>query len=204
MAVAIILKTPELTEKISEQKVIYADAAYKFADRLKDKIVLGVVGDFDSLGYEPETEKVIRLETEKNFTDGERAVYFAKECGENDIVIYGANGGSLEHILGNIALLKIAQKIGVRAKLKMDGSFAELVGKDKKVLQVKKGCKVSFIPYGGDCKFVKSEGLYYPLDNLTLTPADTRGISNVATKEEISCTIESGETLIIYEYLTQY
>ncbi len=200
MAVAIILKTPELTEKISEQKVIYADAAYKFADGLKDKTVLGVVGDFDSLGFEPQKEKLVRLEVEKNFTDGERAVHFAKECGENEIVIYGANGGRLEHILGNIALLKIAQKIGVQAKLKTDGNFAELVGKGKKVLQVKKGGKVSFIPYGGDCKFVKSEGLYYPLESLTLTPADTRGISNVAVNGEISFEISGGESLIIYEY----
>lgn len=200
MAVAIILKTPELIEKVSEQKVIYADAAYKFADRLKDKTVLGVVGDFDSLGFEPQREKVVRLETEKNFTDGERAVYFAKECGENEIVIYGANGGRLEHILGNIALLKIAQKIGVKAKLKTDGNFAELVGKGKQVLQVKKDGKVSFIPYGGDCKFVKSEGLYYPLDNLILTPADTRGISNVAVNGKISFEISDGESIIIYEY----
>lgn len=200
MAVAIILKTPELNERIKEQKVIYADAAYKFAKRLKDKTVLGVVGDFDSLGYEPKEEKVVRLSVEKNFTDGERAVFYAKECGENEIVIYGASGGRLEHILGNIALLKIAQKIGVKAKLNTGDAFAELVGKGKKVLRVKKGGKVSFIPYGGECEFIKSEGLYYPLNGLILTPADTRGISNLALNGEISFEISGGESLIIYEY----
>ena len=200
MAVAIILKTPEIIEKVSEQKVIYADAAYKFADRLKDKTVLGVVGDFDSLGFEPQGEKIVRLEVEKNFTDGERAVFYAKECGEREIVLYGANGGRLEHILGNNALLKIAQKIGLKAQLKTDGNFAELVGKGKRGLQAKKGGRVSFIPFGGECSFVKSEGLYYPLDNLTLTPADTRGISNVAVNGKISFEISDGESVIIYEY----
>lgn len=199
MAVAIILKTPELNEVITENKVIYTDGAYKFSNKINGKTVLGVIGDFDSLGYMPKGEKIIRLEVEKNFTDGERAVIFAKECGEKEVVIYGANGGRLEHILGNIALLKIAQKAGLQAKLKTDGNCAELVGTGEKKLRVKKGGKVSFIPYGGECEFIKSEGLYYPLDNLTLTPADTRGISNMATESEIKFTIIRGETLIIYE-----
>ena len=67
MRVALILKAPELNDEITEEKIIYADAAYKFADGLKDKTVLGVVGDFDSLGCVPENEKIVLLDKEKNF-----------------------------------------------------------------------------------------------------------------------------------------
>ena len=199
MAVAIILKSPELKDTVAEQKIIYADAAYKFADRLKDKTVLGVVGDFDSLKRVPEKEKIVLLDEEKNFTDGERAVLFAKECGEEKIVIYGAYGGKIEHILGNIALLKIAANLGLKAKIKADGYITELLGAGGHRFSVKAKSKVSLIPYGGNCLFGKSQGLYYPLDNLTLTAADTRGISNVAESSEITFVISKGETLIIYE-----
>ena len=199
MAVAIILKSPELNDTVTESKVIYADAAYKFSDRLKGKTVLGVVGDFDSLGRIPDKEKVVLLDEEKNFTDGERAVFYAAECGETEIVIYVAFGGKIEHILGNIALLKIAKDLGLKAAIRSEGRFLELLGSGEYRFGVKGKSKVSLIPYGGNCVFGTSRGLYYPLDGLTLTAADTRGISNVAESSEISLNILSGETLIVYE-----
>ena len=199
MAVAIILKSPEFTENVSEEKIIYADAAYKYSVRLNGKTTLGVVGDFDSLSYIPVNERVVLLDEEKNFTDGERAVYFAKECGEREIVIYGAYGGKIEHVLGNIALLKIARDIGVKAIIRSGKQFTELIGVGEHSIKVKKDGKVSLIPYGGNCSFGESQGLYYPLDGLTLTSADTRGISNVAKSAEITFSVSKGETLVIYE-----
>ena len=199
MAVAIILKTPDFNQKVTEEKVIYVDAAYKFSESLPNKNVLGVVGDFDSLGYIPKNNEIVLLNEEKDFTDGERAVLFAKECGETEIVIYGAYGGRLEHILGNIALLKVAQKLGLKSKIKLENGFMELLGTGKYRFSMKRNGKASFIPYGGNCSFLKSEGLYYKLDGLTLMPDNTRGISNVATSEEISFEILNGETLFIYD-----
>lgn len=199
MAVAIILKAPEFNDTVTEKKVIYADAAYRFADRLNGKIVLGVVGDFDSLKYVPQEEKIVLLDEEKNFTDGERAVLYAKECGEKEIVIYGAYGGKIEHVLGNIALLKIAKANGLKAQIKFKDCITELLFEGKHRFVVKEKSKVSLIPYGGNCVFGRSKGLYYPLDGLTLTPADTRGISNVAVSSEIALEILKGETLVIYE-----
>lgn len=198
MKVAIILKAPELNSTVIEDNVIYADAGYNFADKIGKKNVLGVVGDFDSLGSAPVGEKIIGLEVEKNFTDGERAVRYAKEVGADEIVIYGAYGGKIEHILGNIALLKIAESIGVKAVIK-DGATVTRLISGKVTLNAKKGGALSLIPYGGNCSFKSSKGLYYPLDGLTLTPCDTRGISNVIENEKLTIEILSGETLVIYE-----
>ena len=199
MAVAIILKSPEFNDTVTEKNVIFVDAAYKFADRLKNKTVLGVVGDFDSLGRAPDNEKIVLLDEEKNFTDGERAVFYAAECGETEIVVYGAYGGKIEHVLGNIALLKIAKNLGLKAVIKSGETFTELLGVGENEFYVKEKSKVSLIPYGGNCVFKCSEGLYYPLGGLTLTPSDTRGISNVAEKSGITVSIIKGEALIIYE-----
>ena len=142
-------------------------------------------------------EKVLGLEVEKNFTDGERAIRYAVEKGYNDIVIYGAYGGKIEHILGNIALLKIAKNLGARAVIK-DGENLTRLLTGKVSLTVKKNSAFSLIPYGEECVFAKSYGLYYPLDNLTLTNGDTRGISNVAVRESVDIEIVKRECLAIY------
>ena len=198
MKVAIILKAPFFNQKVEEENVVYADAGYKFSRKIGKKNVLGVVGDFDSLKKAPKNVKLVELEVEKNFTDGERAVRFAVECGATEVVIYGAYGGKIEHILGNIALLKIAKEIGVKAIIKDKESNTELFS-GRAEFTAKKGGTVSIIPYGGNCSFKTSQGLYYPLDNLTLTPCDTRGISNIAEQEKIVVETDKGEALIIYE-----
>ena len=198
MQAAIILKAPNLTCEVSENNVIFADAAYKFKNQLGQKNVLAVVGDFDSLGHAPENEKVVNLNLEKNFTDGERAVRYAVENGYDELTIYGAFGGKIEHILGNIALLKIALNLGAKAKIKDGECITRLIDKSTN-LSVKKGSTLSILPYGGNCVFKSSKGLYYPLNDLTLTPSDTRGISNVATENVVQLQLVSGEALVIYQ-----
>ena len=199
MKIAIILKAPKLDVPVCESHVIYADGAYAYREGVGDKVVLAVVGDFDSLSTPPKNENNIILNEEKNFTDGERAVRFAKEYGAEEVVIYGANGGKLEHVLGNVALLKIASDIGLKAQIKDARSITRLI--DGKVeLKIKTGAKLSLIPYGGNAKFVSSRVLYYKLDGLTLTPADTVGISNYAVAENVEIEIKKGQALMIYEY----
>ena len=198
MEVAIILKSPEFSGKVDENNVIYADAGYNHAQKIGKKNVLAVVGDFDSLGSAPLFEKTVQLNVEKNFTDGERAVRYAKEVGATKIVIYGAYGGKIEHVLGNIALLKIAKNLGLNAQIKDGDKITKLI--DGAVsFSAKRGGGLSLIPYGGNCSFKSSKGLYYPLDNITLTPSDTRGISNVIESENVSIEIQSGQALVIYE-----
>lgn len=198
MKTAVILNCPELKDDIKESAVIYADGAYRFKDRFKDKKTVAVVGDFDSLGYVPNGDDVLRLEPEKDLTDGERAIRLACEEGIKEVTIYGAYGGKTEHILGNIALLKVAKNLGIKAEIK-DGAFSTELIDGVWSKKMKKGGALSLIPYGGDCAFVHSDGLYYPLDGLTLTVGDTRGISNVAVAENVVLEVMSGEALVVYE-----
>ena len=195
--IAIILKSPEFCETVTEDTVIYADAALNHAEKVGKKKILAVVGDFDSLGYTPNGINIVGLNVEKDFTDGERAIHLAVEQGYKDITIYGAYGGKIEHVLGNIALLKIAKNLGAKAVIKHGDNVTELLS-DSAVLSVEKGSTLSIIPYGERCEFIKSSGLYYPLDNLVLTNADTRGISNQTTEQEVRIEIKKGEALVIY------
>ena len=98
---------------------------------------------------------------------------------------------------GKIYLLKIAKNLGARAVIKEGETLTRLVS-GKVSLAVRKDSAFSLIPYGEECVFAKSKGLYYPLDNITLTNADTRGISNVAVKESVDIEIAKGECLAVY------
>lgn len=199
MKVAIILKAPSLDAPVCENNVIFADAGYKFKNDIGEKNVLGVVGDFDSLGKAPKGEKIVNLSVEKNFTDGERAIHFAKECGAKEVIIYGGYGGKIEHVLGNIALLKIAKNLGLKASIKEKNRITKLVDGNVN-LTVPKDSTLSILPYGDECTVTDSDGLYYPLDNLTLTNGDTRGISNVATDTAVCFNVIKGQALVVYEY----
>ena len=99
MEVAIILKSPEFSGKVDEDNVIYADAGYNHAQKIGKKNVLAVVGDFDSLGSAPLFEKTVQLNVEKNFTDGERAVRYAKEVGAKTACITTSKGSVLANLV---------------------------------------------------------------------------------------------------------
>ncbi len=195
MRVAVVLNSPEKIALVTEKTVIYADGGYSKHGNDDGKTVT-VVGDFDSLGYTPDKKGTVKLDCEKNFTDGEFAVRKAVEQGASEIVVYGATGGRIDHILCNIALLKVAQTLGATAYIK-EKNLKIFLAKGESVFSTKKGATVSLIPYGNNARVTNSKGLYYPLENLTLTTADTRGISNIATEKEISVTVTDGECLVI-------
>ena len=199
MKVAIILNAPELKEDVKEDYVVFADGAYKFKDKLKNKTVLGVVGDFDTLDHIPEEEKIVKLTSEKDFTDGERAVYYAKESGADEIAIYGATGGKPDHVLGNLTLLSVAESLGLKAEIAGGNCVIRLVsGLVEEQSEI--GRTVSLIPFGGEATVKYLYGLYYPFDKsspLVLKCGNTLGLSNRATEKEFAFDVIKGEVLMI-------
>lgn len=69
-----------------------------------------VVGDFDSLTKEEfeevishlEANHVYRFPPEKDFTDTQLAIKAAASLGADEIRVYGATGGRLDHLLANL------------------------------------------------------------------------------------------------------
>ena len=84
-------------EKISVNKnendlIIAADAGVRYCQR--DNILPDVIiGDFDSLGFIPDSRNVISLPVAKDDTDTSFAVKYAMDKGYKKIVIFGAAGG---------------------------------------------------------------------------------------------------------------
>lgn len=141
------------------------------------------VGDFDSLPYVPEPKPLEIYPSEKDYTDGEIALFKLIARGVDEIEIYGGGGGRIDHYLGNIHLLLASWERGVPAKMiNNDGEIWLRSGTI--FIDGKKGKTISILPFGKDALVSHSEGLKYPLENLLLEYGTCRGISNIVQDEK--------------------
>lgn len=188
---AIILNSPEETAPVTERDVICADGGLRHA-----KVVpVAVIGDFDSLSDKPENLNYVSYPVEKDATDGQLAIDYAKEHGYDAVTIYGALKGKPDHVLGNLGLLKYAHDLDIDAVIKeKDLSVSLVYGKFN--IKTKTRARVSLFPFFGDAVVRSSHGLYYPLENLRLKAGTNRGLSNVATDDEISLDVSEGYLLL--------
>ena len=162
-----------------------------------------VIGDFDSLGPE-ESEKaeragaqIIRYPHDKNETDLELALYHALELTPSSIIIIAALGNRLDQTLGNVALLSDSRLGELDVRLD-DGVEEAFFCRSKSQLSGVAGDIVSLVPWGGSVKGVRTEGLKWPLNNETLYPEKTRGISNELLGNSATVKLSSGLLLIVH------
>jgi thiamine pyrophosphokinase len=92
-----------------------------------------LVGDFDSidkkvLDYFKKNNCIIdTYPTEKDFTDTEIAVEKALRMKPNKIILLGCTGSRVDHLLGNIGMLKICLENGVDACIKDENNYISLI-----------------------------------------------------------------------------
>ena len=193
MNYALVLNAPTLDVDINEDLIVAADGGFK---HVKDKNVVAVIGDFDTLGYLPYGTKMVIHPVDKDKTDGELALDFIKENGGDSVTIYGATGGKIEHILGNVGLLAYAGQIGLNAKILEERATAYFVN-DELHIEDSEGSRLSVIPFGGEVKFEESEGLKYRLDGLKILPYSSLGISNEVTEGKAFIKVKKGACIVI-------
>ncbi len=173
--------------------VVCCDGALRWAE---GKVRIDVkAGDFDSLGYIPEGADV--YPSEKNNTDGEIALEMLLKRGCGVIDIYGGGGGREDHLFGNLQLLYAAHRNG--AKAAMHTRYTDIsCDAGEIVWSGKAGKTLSLAPVGERAHIVYSEGLQYPLRDLTLTAGSCRGVSNVIRSDAARIFCDEG-TLFIFE-----
>lgn len=149
-----------------------------------------LVGDFDSLNkcdiieYEKNQIEIIRLKPEKNETDTEMALLVARDRGAVDISLLGATGGRLDHTVANLMLLKFAYKLSLHLIIEDDLQSIR-IDKGEFIICGEEGEVISLFPVNEYAVVNAVNGLKYPLDKLTLTNSNTRGVSNVLTKNKV-------------------
>lgn len=162
-----------------------------------------IIGDMDSIEvaeWKKLEEKNIPVELfprDKNETDLELAINKAIEMKPTEIVIVAALGGRMDHTLANIALLANTQ-YATRSICLDDGVEQLQFCRAQAEVRGRSGDIVSLIPWGDPVHGVQTENLKWKLDNETLYPERSRGISNEMTADVANIKIESGLLLIIH------
>lgn len=193
MKIAIILNCgTQIKRTINADKIICCDGGYNFCPARPDLIL----GDLDSIRLPQNCDvPTIRHSPHKNASDGELAVYYAKEnFNADEIVFYGVLGGRYDHTLCNFSIMKLANSLGIKAKAEEDGLDIYFVD-GKFEIDAEKEETISILPFGGDALVTSSQNLEYPLENLLLTSSDSRGLSNVSLGEKVSIFVECGNVL---------
>lgn len=182
--------------KKTENLIIAADGGLAF---LKDICPDIVVGDFDSLGFVPNTENTVILPVEKDVTDMRQAVDIGFTKSYNTFVIYGGTGGRPDHTFANYALLTLISERGGRGYLVGNGFVATAITNDRLNLPKKEEGTISVFAFGGDAKGVCLKGFKYTLCDHTLESSHPLGVSNSFVGENSEISVQNGTLLVMWE-----
>ena len=179
--------------------IVACDAGYRNAAALGVCHDL-IVGDFDS-APQPRTEgDTIVLPHVKDDTDTQYAARWLAEHGFEEVVMLGALGGPrVEHMLANLSTGLFLSLHGVRTILAdsrseihylLPGRPLELPRRDWMYL--------SLFALGAPLTGVFERGVYYPLENATLTELDyPLGTSNEFTEPVARLQCSGGHGLVV-------
>ena len=177
--------------------ILAADGGFSHLQKL-DLAPNGILGDFDSLGYVPESAQVFPVE--KDDTDSMLAVRKGLELGYREFILYGAlDGPRLDHTIANLQTLLF---------LEGQGAKGTLVGLKYLITTVKNGVLklpkaeagiVSVFCLGQKAKGVTIRGLQYELENGSLESGFPLGVSNHFVGKEASVAVEDGTLIVMYD-----
>ena len=158
----------------------------------------GILGDFDSLGYTPTGSTVFPVE--KDDTDAMLAIKKGLELGYREFLLYGSlDGPRLDHTVANFQTLQFLCDNGAFGMLCGITTMAAVVKNG--ALRFPAGCRgnISAFCMGSDARGVTLRGLYYGMEQGTLTPGFPLGVSNHFTGEAAEISVTDGSLLIIWD-----
>lgn len=180
--------------------VIAADGGYAHMGGIKPDLV---VGDFDSLGYVPANEQVVRHPAEKDDTDTMLAARIGIERGYRTFLLLGGVGGRLDHTLANIQTLAFLREQGARAAMIGEAETITLI--QNEALRFRAGLSgiISVFSYGAVAHGVYEHGLAYALTDATLTDTNPLGVSNALTGDPAEVSVRDGRLVVLFAGLPE-
>lgn len=186
---------------INENDVIIA--ADKGLETLKELNIKPdyIIGDFDSLGYIPDGDNIIKHPKIKDDTDTMLCIKTALNTGYKFFEIYGCIGGQLDHTIANIQSASfIAENNGVAVFFDTENETALTVIKNNSI-DFSSDCKgnISVFSVCDKSVGVNEKGLLYELSDSVLTSAFPLGVSNEFLGKSSSISVENGKICIIWD-----
>ena len=158
-----------------------------------------IIGDLDSVDNKHITQKLKNIkiieDKSQDTNDFEKVLTHLKSQNKTNILIFGFQGGELEHTLNNWSVLKkFANQLSLT--ILHNNRYAIPIYQSIE-LNLKVNELVSIIPQPS-CK-ISTDGLKWNLKNETLELGKREGARNIATKEKIIIELTSGEYLLFID-----
>lgn len=197
-------------KKETVSKIICIDGALKVAHELGIEMDY-LVGDFDTADsslvdfYKKQIQesKIRTVFKEynpvKDATDTEIGILLALEEGAEEIILLGATGTRIDHMLANIHLLLKPLSLGVKAYILDCYNKIYLINKP---IELRKeglyGQYVSLLPFGCSVKAVTLNGFKYNVTKKDYLQGESLGVSNELLEEKGQISFEEG-ILVVFE-----
>jgi thiamine pyrophosphokinase len=141
---------------------------------------------------------VERHPPDKDASDLELSLAAAARAGADEIVVLGALGGALDHLLANVLLLG-SDAAGDREVRLVHGltSARLLSGPSRADLRGPPGSRVSLLALGQAADGVTTQGLRWPMVDDRLEAGSSRGLANVVVAVPAGVSLGAGRLLVI-------
>ncbi len=170
--------------------------AYLVAKQNKQMVL--AIGDFDSVNVEQlqtirqHSDEVIVLPREKDESDTESAIAWAREHGYEEIELWGAMHGRADHFLSNILLLYYQNHNLILAD---ENNRLQILEAGVHAISKQGFTYLSMIVL--EAANVSIEGVKYPLYQRRIVPESTLTISNEIVEDYATITIYQGKVILI-------
>ena len=160
-----------------------------------------IIGDLDSISKEAikkfkKTSEIIQYKRQ-NDTDVEKCLKFAIKNKFDEALLIGVTGNRLDHTICNLGIvLKFFSEIEL--SLLAENSYLKPYTGEVR-LKTRKGEIISLYGFDKKTKII-SEGLKYPLKNISLPFGEKESTSNVSTSNSIQLKIRNGIIFIIRDF----
>lgn len=177
--------------------VIAADGGYKHLEKNGIKPD-AVIGDFDSLGFSPEGDNVIKLNPIKDITDMKAAVDYGADRGYKEFCIYGACGGRIDHTFANFQLAAYLVKKEYRVKIFDGNTVITAISNGAVEFDARMKGYISVFSHTDISDGVTIEGLKYELNYAKLSNTEALGVSNEFIGKKSRVSVKNGILMIVY------
>jgi thiamine pyrophosphokinase len=165
-----------------------------------------VIGDLDSLseseiaGFERAGAGIQRYPEDKDQSDLELSLDFARQAGADEVTCYGLFGGRWDMSFANLFLLASPAYAGMKIQA-FEGQtcFYILHGGQALELNGPAGSRVSVLPLSDEVRGLTYEGLAWGLEDAVLFFGSTRGVSNMLLSTRGQVLLEQGTLLVVHE-----
>jgi thiamine pyrophosphokinase len=160
-----------------------------------------LIGDLDSISADGlararrSNTEIIQLNPDKDATDLAVAMGHALDRGATEITVWTGVGERLDHLLAELLSLT---EVSARVTAMVDGALVQVANPATAVtVDGTPGDLVTLLAVHGPASGVTTTGLRWALDDATLQPGSTLGVSNVLTARHATVRVACGRLLVI-------